>query len=29
VEDHRGRISARNEPGRGAVFTFALPLVQG
>jgi signal transduction histidine kinase len=26
VEDHLGRIWARNEPGRGAVFAFALPL---
>jgi signal transduction histidine kinase len=26
VEDHQGRIWARNEPGRGAVFAFALPL---
>lgn len=26
VEDHRGRIWARNEPGRGAVFAFALPV---
>ena len=26
IEDHRGRIWARNEPGRGAVFAFALPL---
>lgn len=26
VEDHHGRISARNEPGRGAVFSFALPV---
>ena len=26
VEDHRGRIWARNEPGRGAVFSFSLPL---
>lgn len=26
IEDHRGRISARNEPGRGAVFAFALPI---
>ncbi len=26
VEDHHGRIWARNEPGRGAVFAFALPL---
>jgi signal transduction histidine kinase len=26
IEDHQGRIWARNEPGRGAVFGFALPL---
>lgn len=26
IEDHGGRIWARNEPGRGAVFSFALPL---
>jgi signal transduction histidine kinase len=26
IEDHSGRIWARNEPGRGAVFAFALPL---
>jgi signal transduction histidine kinase len=26
VEDHKGRIWVRNEPGRGAVFSFALPL---
>jgi signal transduction histidine kinase len=26
IEDHHGRISARNVPGRGAVFSFALPL---
>jgi signal transduction histidine kinase len=26
IEDHRGRIWARNEPGGGAVFAFALPL---
>ncbi len=25
VEDHHGRISARNEPDRGAVFSFTLP----
>ncbi|MDB6020203.1 MAG: Cyclic nucleotide-binding protein [Pedosphaera sp.] len=29
VEDHQGRISARNEPGRGAVFSFTLPIHQG
>jgi signal transduction histidine kinase len=28
VEDHGGRIWARNEPGRGAVFCFALPLAK-
>jgi len=28
IEDHQGRISARNEPGRGAIFSFALPLHQ-
>jgi signal transduction histidine kinase len=26
IEDHRGWISARNEPGRGAIFSFGLPL---
>ncbi len=25
IEDHRGRIFARSEPGRGAVFTYCLP----
>jgi signal transduction histidine kinase len=25
VEDHKGWIRARNEPGRGAIFSFALP----
>lgn len=25
VEDHRGWISARNEPGRGAIFSFGFP----
>jgi signal transduction histidine kinase len=25
IEDHRGHIHARNEAGRGAVFSFALP----
>jgi two-component system sensor histidine kinase HydH len=28
IEDHRGWITARNEPGAGAVFSFALPLYQ-
>jgi len=28
IEDHHGRIWARNEPGRGAVFAFALPIVK-
>jgi signal transduction histidine kinase len=28
IEDHHGRISARNVPGRGAVFSFALPIHQ-
>ncbi len=26
IEDHHGWIAARNEPGRGAVFSFGLPL---
>ena len=26
VEDHKGRIWARNEPGRGAIFAFTLPV---
>jgi signal transduction histidine kinase len=26
IDDHKGRIWAHNEPGRGAVFAFALPL---
>ena len=26
IEDHGGRIWARNEPGHGAIFAFALPL---
>lgn len=26
VEDHGGWIRARNEPGRGAIFSFSLPL---
>jgi signal transduction histidine kinase len=28
VEDHRGTISARHEQGRGAVFSFTLPIPQ-
>ncbi len=26
IEDHGGKISARSEPGRGAIFCFTLPL---
>lgn len=28
VEDHKGRIWVRNEPKRGAIFCFALPLAK-
>lgn len=28
VEDHHGRIWARNEPGRGAVFAFSFPMTK-
>jgi signal transduction histidine kinase len=28
IEDHHGRIWAGNQPSRGAVFSFALPLVK-
>jgi signal transduction histidine kinase len=26
IEDHCGRIFARNEPGHGAIFVFTLPV---
>ena len=26
IDDHHGRIWAQNQPGRGAIFCFALPL---
>jgi len=26
IEDHRGKIFARNEPGHGAIFVFTLPI---
>ena len=29
IEDHQGWISARNEPGRGAIFSFGLPRKEG
>lgn len=29
VEDHRGRIEARNDPAGGAIFAFALPFRRG
>lgn len=28
IEDHGGTIAARSEAGRGAIFSFALPLVK-
>jgi signal transduction histidine kinase len=28
VEDHGGRIAARSESGRGAIFSFTLPLLK-
>jgi len=28
IEDHRGWITARTEPGRGAIFEFGLPVLQ-
>ena len=27
IEDHQGRIDIRQEPGRGAIFAFTLPVV--
>jgi two-component system NtrC family sensor kinase len=29
VQEHGGRITARSEPGQGAVFTITLPIMQG
>ncbi|MEO8428150.1 MAG: cyclic nucleotide-binding domain-containing protein [Verrucomicrobiota bacterium] len=26
MEDHRGQVAVRNEPGRGAIFSLTLPL---
>lgn len=28
IEDHGGRLEARSEPGRGAIFCFTLPLAK-
>lgn len=28
IEDHKGRIWVRTEPGRGAIFCFSLPLAK-
>ncbi|HEY3763333.1 MAG TPA: ATP-binding protein [Verrucomicrobiae bacterium] len=28
IEDHKGRIWTRSEPGRGAIFCFSLPLAK-
>ena len=28
IEDHGGRMGARSEPGRGAIFSFTLPLAK-
>jgi signal transduction histidine kinase len=29
VQDHQGRIQARNAPGGGALFEFSLPIPSG
>jgi signal transduction histidine kinase len=29
IEDHKGRITVRSEPGRGAIFQFVLPVPAG
>lgn len=29
IEDHHGKISARSEPVRGAIFAFSLPIRKG
>lgn len=28
IEDHGGKISVRSEPGRGAIFSFSLPVAK-
>jgi signal transduction histidine kinase len=28
IDDHRGQIFAKNEPGRGAIFVFTLPILK-
>jgi signal transduction histidine kinase len=29
IEAHGGRLWAKSEPGKGSVFTFSLPLLEG